>query len=416
MLIPSIDLSDGQCVQWIGGVEPSIEAGDPRPIADRFAVVGEIAVVDLDAALGRGDNTDLMADLLPRARCRVGGGIRDYETAVRWLDRGAEKIVIGTAAEPSLLRRLPRERLVVALDAKDGEVVVEGWRTGTGRCIAERMEALRGLCGGFLVTFVECEGRMEGTAMERVKVLRDLAGDARLTIAGGVTSAEEIRDLDRLGVDAQVGMALYTETLGLGEALAAPLSSDRADGLWPTVVTDELGQALGLCYSNLESLTEAVSSRQGVYWSRKRGLWRKGETSGAVQELLAVDLDCDRDALRFVVRQAGSGFCHNNTRTCWGQDRGLSALLRTLGARVESAPAGSYTRKLIDDPQLLAAKLVEEAQELASATTREEVSWEAADLFYFGLVAMARGKVDLASVETELDRRALAVTRRSGGA
>ena len=152
MIIPSIDLMDGQAVQLIGGEQKAIDAGDPIPIAERFRLAGEIAVVDLDAALGRGSNAELIEELCRIAPCRVGGGIRDVRAARRWLDRGARSIVLGTAATPELLAQLPRERVVAALDARDGEVVVEGWRTRTGRGIVECMEELRGLVGGFLVT------------------------------------------------------------------------------------------------------------------------------------------------------------------------------------------------------------------------------------------------------------------------
>jgi phosphoribosyl-ATP pyrophosphohydrolase/phosphoribosyl-AMP cyclohydrolase len=416
MIIPSIDLMGGQAVQLVGGKEHALDAGDPRPIAERFRLAGEIAVIDLDAALGQGSNAALIEDLCTRARCRVGGGIRDLATARRWLDAGAEKIILGTAARPELLSQLPRQRLIAALDAVDGEVVVEGWRTRTGARIEDRMAELGPHVSGFLVTFVEREGRMGGTALERVAPLVAAAGQARLTIAGGVTTPGEIATLDRLGADAQVGMALYTGAMDLASAIAAPLVSDRPDGLWATVVVDEHGTALGLSWSNLESLRAAVQDRKGVYFSRKRGLWRKGETSGATQDLLRVDLDCDRDALRFTVRQAGQGFCHQDTWTCWGEDGGLPALARKLASRLAEAPAGSYTRRLLDDPELLGKKLVEEAGELAAAGSGAEVAWEVADLIYFALVAMVRAGVPLSEVEAELERRARAVTRRAGDA
>ncbi len=416
MIVPSIDLMEGQAVQLVGGREKALEAGDPRPIAERFALAGEIAVVDLDAALGQGSNTALVRELLRLAPCRLGGGIRDYDSARNWFDAGAVKLVIGTAAEPGLLRRLPPERVVVALDANVGEVVVEGWRKPTGRRVAERMKELEGLAGGFLVTFVEREGRMAGIDFEEVRVLIAAAGAARLTIAGGVSSTDDIAELDRLGAEAQVGMALYTERIGLAEAIAAPLTSDRADGLWPTVVVDERGVALGLVFSDLASLREAVATRRGVYHSRSRGLWVKGESSGATQDLLAVSLDCDRDALRFTVRQHGAGFCHLGARSCWGAAHGLDDLGRRLAARREDAPAGSYTRRLLDDAALLEAKLVEEAAELAAARTPAAVAEEAADLLYFALVAMVRAGVRLDEVERVLDRRALRVSRSGGEA
>ena len=207
-------------------------------------------------------------------------------------------------------------------------------------------------------------------------------------------------------------MALYTGRLDLADAIMAPLVSDRPDGLWPSVVVDERGTALGLVYSSRESIREAVRRRMGVYQSRSRGLWVKGETSGAIQELIRIDLDCDRDSPRFVVRQAGAGFCHLDTQTCWGEDTGLGRLERTLRARREAAPAGSYTARLFQDPALLAAKLREEAAELGEASTRENVVWEAADMLYFTLARLAAEGIDLAEVEAHLDRRALKVTRR----
>lgn len=416
MIIPSIDLMGGQTVQLVGGREHALDAGDPRPIAERFALAGEVAVVDLDAAMGKGSNAALMRDLLPLAPCRVGGGIRDHRTVIEWLDAGAAKVVLGTAATPELLRQLPKDRVVAALDARDGEVVDHGWQKGTGESILERMKRLDGLVAGFLVTFVEREGRLGGTNMDLVPELVRAAGTARVTIAGGVTTAQDIAALDALGADAQVGMALYTNRLDLGDSIAAPLRSDRPDGLWPTVVVDELGAALGLAYSSAESLREAVRLRRGVYHSRRRGLWIKGETSGDTQQLLRIDLDCDRDALRFTVRQQGGGFCHQGTSTCWGNERGLPALARRIGTQAAAATPGSYSARLLSDAALLRSKLTEEAGELAAAASAVEVTHEAADVLYFTMVAMQRSGVTLADVAAELDRRALKITRRPGNA
>ncbi len=416
MIIPSIDLVGGNAVQLVGGREMVLDAGDPRPIARRFALAGEVAVIDLDAALGRGSNRDVIRELLRIAPCRVGGGIRDVQAARDWLDAGAVKVILGTLATPKVLSQLPKDRVIAALDAVDGEVVVDGWRTRTGRSILERMAELRGLVGGFLVTFVEREGRMGGTSMDQIAALVEASGDARLTVAGGVTTALDVGEIDRRGADAQVGMALYTGRMDLADAIAAPLTSDRMDGLWPTVVTDDQGIALGLAWSDLESLRHAVAEGMGIYHSRRRGLWVKGDTSGDHQDLLRIDLDCDRDVLRFVVRQHGRGFCHAGTRTCWGPDGGLGGLLRRIEDRRAEAPAGSYTQRLFEDPALLRAKLVEEAGELADASGPEAATWEAADVMYFALVAMARAGVSLADVEAELDRRSRKLVRRPGDA
>lgn len=414
MIVPSIDLMDGRAVQLVGGREKALDGGDPLEVAGRFAVAGELAVIDLDAALGRGSNVEMVTRLVRRHPCRLGGGIRSVAAALDWLDRGAEKVILGTAATPEVLAELPRERVIAAVDGVDGEVVVEGWRTGTGARMLDRIAELRDLVGGFLVTFVEREGRLGGIDLDAVRGVVEAAGGTHVTVAGGVTTAEEVAAIDRLGADAQVGMALYTGRLALADALAAPLVSDRPDGLWPTVVVDELGVALGLAWSDLASLREAVSRRRGVYRSRSRGRWVKGETSGAVQELLRVDLDCDRDALRFTVRQAGTGFCHRETRTCWGADRGLGALERRLAARLADATEGSYSVRIARSPERLAEKLVEEAGELGAARGAGEVAWEAADVLYFTVLAMVREGVPVAAALAELDRRAGTVRRRDG--
>lgn len=426
MIIPSIDLMGGSTVQLIGGREKKLDAGPPGPIAATFALAGDIAVIDLDAAIGSGSNRTLIEPLLRSHKCRVGGGIRDLDTAIAWLDAGAAKIIIGTAATPAFLadllaRGVPRDRLIAAVDCFNGEVVVKGWREGTGRRVQAVLAELSPLVGGFLVTFVEREGRMVGLPVDMAAALLPAIGQAKLTVAGGLKTTDEIAALDRLNIDVQVGMALYTGAINLADAIAAPLTSDRPDNLWPTVVCDEQSRALGLAYSSSDSLRESVRRGIGVYHSRKRGLWVKGETSGATQKLLAIDLDCDRDALRFTVRQAPPGFCHNNTATCWGNFAGLGALESTLADRRLNAPPGSYSARLFSDPTLLSAKLREEAIELASELTAtpptpRRIVEEAADVLYFTAAALAREKLSFADVTAELDRRSRRISRRPGNA
>jgi phosphoribosyl-ATP pyrophosphohydrolase len=410
MLIPSIDLLGGEAVQLRNGRERVLALGDPRPIIERFAPLGEIAVIDLDAAFGTGSNAALVRALLDRGRCRVGGGIRTRESALAWLDAGAERVILGTAAEPELLSTLPRARVIAAVDARDGAVVVEGWRRPAGESVAERIERLRPFVGGFLATFVETEGTLGGFDLERARAIVACAGEVRVTFAGGIVDAAEVAALDALGADAQVGMALYTGRLDPADALWATLVRDRADGLVPTIVCDASGRLLMVAHSDRESLRVALAEGRGVYRSRRRGLWRKGATSGATQRLLAVDADCDRDVLRFTVEQEGAA-CHTGAETCFGPGRGLAA----LWARLRRAPSeGSYTARLLADSPLLVAKLREEAEELIAAASREEIVAEAADVLYFLAVRLRATGVSFAEVERELDRRALRVTRRGG--
>jgi len=423
MIVPSIDLMQGRAVQLRGGRDLVLDGGDPLARLGEFAVAGEVAVVDLDAALGKGSNAGLIREMVRRAPCRVGGGIRDLDAAREWLDAGAAKIVIGTAASPDFCGALPRERVIAAVDAERGQVVVEGWRSATGASVLERIRELAPLVGGFLFTQVEKEGAMGGFDFQAVAAAVCAAagveggeGGARLTAAGGITTATEIAELDRIGADAQVGMALYTGRLALGEAVAAPLARPlNYDGVevWPTLVCDERGRALGLVWSTRESLARAIAERKGIYWSRSRqALWEKGATSGNTQELVRVDLDCDRDALRFIVRQRGAGFCHLDRPSCWPSAFDLDDLARTIAERAARPEPGSGTTKLLGDPGLLAAKLREEAEELGRAGDRVDVVHETADVLYLALVALVRGGGSLAEVVAELSRRRGAVTRR----
>ncbi len=162
----------------------------------------------------------------------------------------------------------------------------------------------------------------------------------------------------------------------------------------------------------------ALESGRGVYYSRSRkGLWRKGDTSGHYQTLHRMDIDCDGDALRFTVTQRGddhAAFCHLNTLTCWGPPNGLRHLEETLQQRLKDAPAGSYTKRLFDDADLLRNKLVEEAQELAEATDKDDVAGELADVLYFAMVRAVKAGVSMDDAVQELDRRTRKVTRRQG--
>ena len=413
MIVPSIDIMGGRAVQLRRGREFVLDGGDPIERLEEFSVAGDVAVVDLDAALGQGSNAELIRELVRRAPCRVGGGIRDLETARRWLDAGAVQLMIGTAATPEFCGSLPRERVIAAVDANHGEVVVEGWRKQTNVPVLERVRALAPVVSGFLFTQVEKEGEMRGFDSGAVEAVVRAAEGTRVVAAGGITTPAEVAELDRIGADAQVGMALYTGKLSLGDAVAAPLVKPLPGDVWPTVVCDEAGHTLGLVWSTRESVARAVAERRGIYWSRSRQcVWVKGETSGNTQQLMRVDPDCDRDALRFTVRQAGVGFCHLHRRSCWESQFDLADLERTLADRRARPVPESGTARLLADPGLLGGKLREEADELAEATSSEDTVRETADVFYMALVALARGGGTLADVRAELARRHRAVTRR----
>jgi phosphoribosylformimino-5-aminoimidazole carboxamide ribotide isomerase len=224
MLIPSIDLQGGKIVQLVQGERLAIETGDIDAWVTRFSGRPKVQLIDLDAAKGDGDNAGMVAHICGALPCRVGGGIRSIERAEAALALGASKIILGSAlfrggaVDEDFARRLSDrvgpERLIAAVDARGGQVVVDGWRTTLALTPADAVRRLEPFFSEFLYTHVDLEGLMRGTDMAAIAALRSVTARA-LTAAGGITTKEEIAQLDAMGVDAVVGMALYTGKLEL---------------------------------------------------------------------------------------------------------------------------------------------------------------------------------------------------------
>lgn len=220
MILPCIDLMDGKVVQLVQGRDKALEGDAPLEMLRRFAAFPEIQVIDLDAAMGRGENSALVELLAARAKCRIGGGVRTADRARRLLEQGAHRIVVGTAAFTPVIEEIAAavspERILIALDSKNGKIVVKGWQEATDFTAEEVIERLEPFCGGFLCTYVDKEGMLQGTDLDWFRRLR-AATRHELTAAGGITTMEEIRELQAMNVHAALGMAIYTGRLDLGE-------------------------------------------------------------------------------------------------------------------------------------------------------------------------------------------------------
>ena len=219
MLIPAIDLQGGKVVQLVQGERLAIVSDDIDGWVRRFAGRPKVQLIDLDAAKGEGDNGPIVARICRLLPCRVGGGIRSIERAEALVALGARKVILGSALfrdggvdldfASRLADAVGPERLIAAVDAKAGRVVVHGWRTTLDLTPADAISLLEPYFGEFLYTHVDLEGLMRGTDMDAIAALRARTRRA-LTAAGGITTREEIDRLDAMGVDAVVGMALYT--------------------------------------------------------------------------------------------------------------------------------------------------------------------------------------------------------------
>jgi len=226
VIIPCIDLMDGKVVQLVQGRRKALEGGTPDEMLAKFAAFPEIQVIDLDAAMGRGANDTIVEHIAARAATRVGGGVRTVERAQALIRQGARKVIIGTAAfvpegvDAAFLgaaaEAIGRERLIVALDSREGRIVIKGWQESTALSAVEVIGRLEPYCSGVLCTYVDKEGLMQGTDLEWFRRLRQ-ATSLEITAAGGITTIEEIQELSRMGIHSALGMAIYTGRLSLDE-------------------------------------------------------------------------------------------------------------------------------------------------------------------------------------------------------
>ncbi len=405
MIIASIDLMDGKAVQLRQGKEKVLERKNVLGLAKEFSKYGEIAVIDLDAAMGKGSNLDLIKKICKIADCRVGGGIRTIEKANELLQAGAKKIIIGTKAAPKFLKQLPKGRVIAAVDAKDGYVVTKGWTEKTKQKPQELIKKLEPYCSGFLFTNVDKEGLMQGIDFGIVKKLKAITKN-NLTVAGGISSIDDIKKLENLGVDSQLGMALYTGKIKLNEAFISLLYFKKNAGLIPTITQDDKKQVLMLAFSNKESLLRTFKTGKATYYSRSRKkIWEKGETSGNYQEILKVKYDCDKDTLLFIVKQKNVA-CHTGKYSCFDdKEFSFEDLYDVISDRIINPKKGSYTSKIAADEKKIKEKIREECMEILSYKDKNNLVWEISDLLYFIFVLMAKKGIDIDDIEHELWRR-----------
>ncbi len=412
MVISSIDLMDGKAVQLRQGKEKVLEVDDIEGLARDFDFSTEIAVIDLNAALSKGENTESIRKILRIGECRVGGGIRDLKKAKELLSCGARKVIFSSRIFENddidynfledAVKNIGRERIIIAIDSFKEKIFTKGWTHDTGMGLFETAEKLSPFCSEFLFTYIDNEGTMKGIDIELVRKLKGTIRNNRLVVAGGVSSVEEIRVLAETGVDVQLGMALYTKKVNLADAFIESLRFDN--GLIPTITQDYSGRVLMLAYSDKESLRKTFETKRMHYYSRSRKrLWQKGEESGNYQDVIRLRADCDRDTILSTVFQKNYA-CHTGSYSCFG-DRiyDIYELYEIVNDRIKKKDPKSYTASLSDNE--LRAKIMEEALEVIKSDNRDNKVWECADLLYFLTVFMAKEGISPEEVFAELRKR-----------
>ena len=427
MVISSIDLKNGHVVQLKNGKELVLQRDDAEDLIRQFDMYGEVAVIDLDAALGNVDakgntvNTPLLKSLLHHGNVRTGGGIRSVKRAKELVSLGAEKVIIGSAAWKSnpvegesvlneeflnqLISAIGKDRIIISVDAINGKIAVKGWTETVNIPLVEGAKQAQKFCSELLFTCVEKEGCMQGTNMDYVKQVRD-AVSCRVVAAGGVSSVEEIAALEIIHCDVQLGMALYTGKVSLNDAFVACMDFEKSP-LIPVIAQSVNGEVLMQAYANKESLLKTFDCKKLTFYSRSRKeLWTKGETSGNFLEVVRLRADCDRDCILATVIPVGPS-CHTGSWTCFktapDEASTMGRLYNVIADRFANPKPGSYTATL--DAKRVREKVEEEAEELCEADGKDEVIWEAADLLYFVNVLMYKEGVTWKDVFDELDRR-----------
>lgn len=427
MVISSIDLKNGHVVQLKNGKELVLQRDDADALIARFDMFGEVAVIDLDAALGNIDakgnteNTHLLKSLLHRGNVRTGGGIRSVKRAKELISLGAEKVIIGSAAWKAnpvagesvlneeflteLAAAIGKDRIIISVDAINGKIAVKGWTETVDIPLVEGAKQAEKFCSELLFTCVEKEGCMQGTNMDYVRALRE-AVKCRVVVAGGVSSVQEIKELEKLHCDVQLGMALYTGKVDLKEAFVECLDFEKSP-LIPVIAQSVNGEVLMQGFANAEAVRKSFDCGRLTFWSRSRNeLWTKGDTSGNVLQVVKMRADCDRDCVLATVLPTGPA-CHTGSWTCFSsavdEKSSMGRLYNVIADRFANPKPGSYTATL--DAKRVREKVEEEAEELCEADGKDEVIWEAADLIYFVNVLMYKEGVTWKDVYDELDRR-----------
>lgn len=428
MVISSIDLKDGHVVQLKNGKDLVLQRDDADNLISEFNRYGEVAIIDLDAAMrntdekGNTKNTDLLKSLLRKGNIRVGGGIRTVKKARELISLGAEKVIIGSAAwntdrkdgDPilntafleELCNAIGKQRVIISVDAINGKIAVKGWAETANISMIEGAKEAEKYASELLFTCVEKEGCMQGTNLDMVQELRN-AVKCRVVAAGGVSSQEEICKLESMGCDVQLGMALYTGVVKLNKSFIECLDWQKTNGMMPVIAQSPEGEVLMMGYATKEAFDKTFETGKLTFHSRTRNtLWTKGETSGHYLELVKVRADCDRDTVLATVIPHG-GVCHTGSWTCFGSEpdakSSMERLYATISDRFANPKPGSYTATLND--KRVREKVMEEAEELTEAESKEDVIWEAADVLYFISVLMYKEGVTWQDVYNELDKR-----------
>jgi phosphoribosyl-ATP pyrophosphohydrolase/phosphoribosyl-AMP cyclohydrolase len=426
-ILPAIDLLDAKVVRLHQGRYDHITTYpvSPTEIAHCFQKKGLnfLHVIDLDGAKNG------LPALMPHIKqllemklsLQVGGGIRTLETARSYLQLGVDRIIVSTSSIEqegfwqALVAEFSKERIVLALDVKNGQVLTHGWCNSSKMQVDEIIEKIgQGNILHLIVTDTQKDGTNAGPNLALYKEIRQKFPTLNLIAAGGISSVQDILALEKLGIDeAVVGRAIYENPTLIHYLLCEQIDWQKGQGLVPAIVQSaDDAQVLMLGYMNKEALNITLETKQVTFFSRSRQtLWTKGKSSGNTLKLVDIAIDCDKDTLLVLVEPAGP-VCHEGTKSCFNAPCGLwflHALEKLIDERFTGKDPESYVFKLSQKgPACVAQKVGEEAVETALASlmpSKNQLKEESADLLFHLLVNLRYHKIGLAEVVNILEKR-----------
>lgn len=347
MIYPCIDIQKGEVVQLVRGQERGIEIAESySELADLFADAGvAINVIDLDGAKEEGSNLDAVEEIVKKAEARVGGGIRTAEKAAHLIGIGAKKVIIGTNVFDGdrlaydflekLAGTIGKDKVIVALDVKDGKIAINGWQKYTGINPLAVASELEQFCSEIQCTYVDREGMMAGTNIDFFKSIRDKTG-LKLTAAGGISTLEEVEELEKIGANSVIGMSFYAGNISLEDVMRYnQLDFIKGRGFIPTIVQNIKGNVLYLQSTNRDSLRKTIETGRVWRYSKTNGmLLEVGSESGKTEYVQRILTNCYRDTLLFVVSQKKNFACHLGYETCFFRELSPEGLFEINQQRV----------------------------------------------------------------------------------
>lgn len=312
MIIPSIDLKFGKAIQLVSGKGNPQDEREPISLSDELSVLGIGVLVDLDRAFGIGDNIKCIKEIVnrhPEALWRIGGGLRNKEAVQEILNISSNvQVILGTLATSDFLSQFPKEKIVAAVDHDNGKLVTHGWSQQTNISIQEKVDEVSKYVSAIHLTHAPASDTLAGLGN-----YTEIKSNVPIVLAGGIGTLQDIKQATK---DVIVGKA-FRGNITLGEAFTCTLEKRTYNELYyPTIIVQH-NQVLGLAWSTSETLQETINSRKVVLFSRKRGRWVKGESSGNIPKLLTVKTDCDNDAILISVDMNGKPWCHTGKKSCW---------------------------------------------------------------------------------------------------